>query len=185
VAGLILVIVAEANAAESCAALTKFTMPGHGLVIRQAREVAASAPDAKPQCQRIAVSTGLSMLASAATASLMESDSQSRFRELEWAIPVPGRRRTQWQCVCHRSARSTRVIVRRLRAASPWRALTPAIKGAVFDGSFLQDQQAALNFLYQAVPEVTVIAKQIIAQHYRRPNEHAYFVGCSRVAARR
>ena len=48
VAGLILVIVAEANAAESCAALTKFTMPGHGLVVRQAREVAASAPDAKP-----------------------------------------------------------------------------------------------------------------------------------------
>jgi len=49
----------------------------------------------------------------------------------------------------------------------------------VFDGSFLNDQQAALNFLFQAVPEVTVVAKQIVAQHYRRPNEHAYFVGCS------
>src|SRR6478752_9640134 len=52
-------------------------------------------------------------------------------------------------------------------------------QGAGFDGSFFQDQQAALNFLYQAVPEVTVVAKQIVAQHYRRPNEHAYFVGCS------
>ena len=52
-------------------------------------------------------------------------------------------------------------------------------QGAVFDGSFLQDQQAALNFLYQAVAEVTVVAKQIIAQHYGKPHDRAYFVGCS------
>jgi feruloyl esterase len=51
--------------------------------------------------------------------------------------------------------------------------------GAGFDGSFLQDQQAALNFLYQAVAEVTVVAKQIVAQHYGKVNERAYFVGCS------
>jgi feruloyl esterase len=52
-------------------------------------------------------------------------------------------------------------------------------QGAGFDGSFLQDQQAALNFLYQAVAEVTVVAKQIVAQHYGKVNERAYFVGCS------
>ena len=64
VAGLILVIVAEANAAESCAALTKFTMPGHGLVIRQAREVAASVPDATPvvpaHCREVSQAEGSS-----------------------------------------------------------------------------------------------------------------------------
>jgi feruloyl esterase len=48
-----------------------------------------------------------------------------------------------------------------------------------FDGSFFGDQQAALNFLYQAVPEVTVVAKAIVARHYGKPQQHAYFVGCS------
>ena len=48
-----------------------------------------------------------------------------------------------------------------------------------FDGSFFRDQQAALNFLYQAVAEVTVVAKAIIARHYGKPQQHAYFVGCS------
>ncbi len=34
-------------------------------------------------------------------------------------------------------------------------------KGAVFDGSFMQDQQAALDFAYIAVGRVTQVAKQI------------------------
>ena len=42
-------------------------------------------------------------------------------------------------------------------------------KGAGFDGSFFADQQAALDFLYQAVAEVTVVAKAIIARHYGKP----------------
>jgi feruloyl esterase len=79
--------------------------------------------------------------------------------ELEWAIPLPGWRRTHGTVSPPPGARRDRS---RSRAASPWRALTRP-PGAVFDGSFLQDQQAALNFLYQAVPEVTVVAKQIIA----------------------
>ena len=48
-----------------------------------------------------------------------------------------------------------------------------------FDGTFFRDQQAALNFLYQAVAEVTVVSKAIIARHYGKPQQHAYFVGCS------
>jgi feruloyl esterase len=48
-----------------------------------------------------------------------------------------------------------------------------------FDGSFFRDQQATLNFLYQAVAEVTVVAKALVARHYGKPQEHAYFVGCS------
>ena len=52
-------------------------------------------------------------------------------------------------------------------------------QGAGFDGSFLQDQEAALNFLYQSVGKVTVVAKQIVAARYGKPADHAYFVGCS------
>jgi hypothetical protein len=51
-------------------------------------------------------------------------------------------------------------------------------KGA-FDASFMQDQQAALDFAYIAVGRVAALAKQIIAQYYGRPADHAYFAGCS------
>lgn len=52
-------------------------------------------------------------------------------------------------------------------------------KGAVFDASFMKDQQAALDFAYVAVGKVTTVAKQIIAQYYGAPAGHSYFVGCS------
>ena len=52
-------------------------------------------------------------------------------------------------------------------------------RGAGFDSSFFDDQQAALNFLYQAIGKVNTVARQLIATHYRRPIAHTYFVGCS------
>ena len=48
-----------------------------------------------------------------------------------------------------------------------------------FDASFMRDQQASLDFAYQAVGRVAVIAKQIVAQHYARPANRSYFAGCS------
>jgi Tannase and feruloyl esterase len=52
-------------------------------------------------------------------------------------------------------------------------------KGQVFDATFMQEQQASLDFAYQAVGRMAVLAKQIIEQHYGRPPEHSYFAGCS------
>ena len=51
--------------------------------------------------------------------------------------------------------------------------------GAVFDATFMEDQQAALNFLYQATAKVSVVARQIIARHYGRGPARAYYMGCS------
>ncbi|MET0280229.1 MAG: tannase/feruloyl esterase family alpha/beta hydrolase [Steroidobacteraceae bacterium] len=51
--------------------------------------------------------------------------------------------------------------------------------GSVFDGAFFADQQAALDFLYQAVPKVTAVAKQVVKGYYGSSAHHAYFVGCS------
>ena len=48
-----------------------------------------------------------------------------------------------------------------------------------FDASFMQDQQASLDFAYAAVGRVAEVAKRIIAEHYRRPADHSYFAGCS------
>lgn len=52
-------------------------------------------------------------------------------------------------------------------------------QGAVFDGSFFQDQQAALDFYYEANGRVTAVAKDLIARYYTRPATRSYFVGCS------
>ncbi len=51
--------------------------------------------------------------------------------------------------------------------------------GQGFDSSFMAEQQAALDFAYQAVGRVAVLAKQIIAQHYGKAPDRSYFAGCS------
>lgn len=48
-----------------------------------------------------------------------------------------------------------------------------------FDASFFSDQEATLNFLYQAIGKVAVTSKHIIAQYYGKPIEHSYYLGCS------
>jgi len=51
--------------------------------------------------------------------------------------------------------------------------------GGGFDGAFMQDQQAALDFEFIAIGRLTVLAKQIIAAYYGKPPVHSYYVGCS------
>ena len=51
--------------------------------------------------------------------------------------------------------------------------------GGAFDGAFMRDQQALLDFEYIAIGRVAVLAKQIVAQYYGRPAERSYFAGCS------
>lgn len=52
-------------------------------------------------------------------------------------------------------------------------------QGAVFDSSFMQDQEAALNFAQASVGKVTGVAKRLIAVYYGHPPAHSYFAGCS------
>ncbi len=48
-----------------------------------------------------------------------------------------------------------------------------------FDGTFQREQQAAIDFAYQAVGRVAELAKQIVAHYYGRAADHSYFAGCS------
>jgi hypothetical protein len=48
-----------------------------------------------------------------------------------------------------------------------------------FDSSFMQEQQAVLDFEYVAIGRVAVLAKQIIEAYYSKPPAHSYYVGCS------
>ena len=43
-----------------------------------------------------------------------------------------------------------------------------------FDASFMAEQQATLDFAYQAVGRVATVAKQIIAQHYAKAPDRSY-----------
>ena len=52
-------------------------------------------------------------------------------------------------------------------------------KTGPFDFAFMRDQQAYLDFAYQANAEVAGVAKQIIAQYYAKAASYSYFVGCS------
>ena len=52
-------------------------------------------------------------------------------------------------------------------------------QGAVFDASFMKDQEAAMNFSTASVGKVTLAAKEIIARYYARPARRSYFIGCS------
>jgi len=51
--------------------------------------------------------------------------------------------------------------------------------GSGFDGSFMADQQALLNFQFQANAKVARLARPIVESYYGANAHHSYFVGCS------
>lgn len=52
-------------------------------------------------------------------------------------------------------------------------------EGAVFDGSFMADQEAAMNFLFLGNMRVTQVAKPVVERYYGNAINRSYFVGCS------
>lgn len=48
-----------------------------------------------------------------------------------------------------------------------------------FDASFMMDQQAMLNFQYQANAKVVGLTRPMVQAYYTTPAHHSYFVGCS------
>src|SRR4051812_49408523 len=168
-----------AGAVQPCAGLTTFSLPGHNVVIRRATEVAASAPGVMPAApahcrvdgvidERIgrdgkpyAIGFAVALPANWTGRFLFQGGGG-----LNGSVQPP----LGGQYAGERSA-----LARGFAVAST----DSGHQGAVFDGSFFADQQAALNFLYGAVAEVTVVAKAIVARHYGKPQQHAYFVGCS------
>jgi feruloyl esterase len=51
--------------------------------------------------------------------------------------------------------------------------------GSGFDASFMADQQAMLNFQYQANAKTTEVARPMVESYYGSDIHHSYFVGCS------
>src|SRR5690349_6161331 len=168
-----LALAPAAGAADACAKLARFTYPGHRVEIRQAQDVAAGSLPAHCRVDGVIdARTG--------------RDGKPYGIGFAIALPAQWNGRFLFQGggglngsvqpplgAAYAGDRSA--LARGFAVAST----DSGHQGAVFDGSFFADQQAALNFLYQAVAEVTVVAKAIIAKHYGKVQEHAYFVGCS------
>ena len=51
--------------------------------------------------------------------------------------------------------------------------------GSGFDNSFMKDQQAMLNFQYQANAKVTALTRPMVEYYYGEQPHHSYFAGCS------
>ena len=52
-------------------------------------------------------------------------------------------------------------------------------QGSPIDASFAVDQQARIDYGYNALDKVTLAAKALIARFYGRPARYSYMVGCS------
>ena len=52
-------------------------------------------------------------------------------------------------------------------------------KSGPFDFGFMRDQQAYLDFAFEANAKVAGVSKQMVAAYYRKPTAYSYFVGCS------
>src|SRR5688572_21892930 len=176
---IILLVSHITSAAQTCAGLTKFSMPGHRVVIRQAQEVAASAPEVSPAVPAHCRVDGVID---------ERTGRDGKPYAIGFAVALPakwnGRFLFQGGGGLNGSvqpplggayAGDRSALARGFAVAST----DSGHQGAVFDGSFFRDQQATLNFLYQAVADVTVVAKGVIERHYGKPPAHAYFVGCS------
>ncbi|MGB8260708.1 MAG: tannase/feruloyl esterase family alpha/beta hydrolase, partial [Terracidiphilus sp.] len=48
-----------------------------------------------------------------------------------------------------------------------------------FDFGFMRDQQAMLDFAFEANVRVAEVARQIVAAYYPKPAAYSYFLGCS------
>ena len=159
-----------AHAAQPCGALTTFSLPGHDVVIRKATEVsepancrvegvidARTGRDGKPYGIGFAVS--------------LPAKWNGRFLfqgggGLNGSVQPP---------LGAQFAGKQSALARGFAVAST----DSGHQSTGFDASFFRDQQAALNFLYRGVAEVTVVAKAIVQRHYGKAQQRAYFVGCS------
>lgn len=168
-----------AQAAQPCAALKKFSMDEHRVVIRDAKDIPASAPDMTPALPAHCRVDGVID---------ERTGRDGKPYGIGFAVALPanwnGRFLFQGGGGLNGSvqpplgagyAGERSALARGFAVAST----DSGHKSTGFDGSFFRDQKAALDFLYQAVAEVTVVAKSIVKQHYGKPQDRAYFVGCS------
>ena len=191
IAGLSLVVasgVAPALAAQPCAALRQFQIPGHAVRIDSAQDVPAGtlppAPNAPPGTPATAVPAHCRV--DGVIDDRQGVDGKPYGIGFAIALPADWNGRLLFQGggglngavnppLGAQYAGEKSALAQGFAVAST----DSGHKGTGFDATFFQDQLATLNFLYQGVAQTTVVAKAIVNAHYGKPQDHAYFVGCS------
>jgi len=178
---------APSLAATPCADLAKFTMPGYEVRIDQAREIAAGVPAAAPNGPP---GPRLSLPAHCRVDGVLDPRTGRNGKPyaigFAVAMPVNWNGRFFFQGGGGLNGSVNPPVGAQYAGDSSALASGFAVvstdsghKGSGFDATFFEDQEASLNFLYQAVAKVTVVAKEVVSKHYGRPAHHSYFVGCS------
>ena len=175
-----------AQSADKCTGLAKFQMPGATIEITSASMVAAGqarggrgqagsdAAGALPRERHRRQAHG------SGWQDVRHSIRGVAARQLERRLPATRWRWPEWnrgEPIGNQAAGDKPALARGFAVATSDTGHQST--GGGFDGSFMQNQQAALDFEYVAIGRLTVLAKQIIAAYYGKPPAHSYYVGCS------
>jgi hypothetical protein len=176
-----------APAAASCAALTKFTVTGHAIRIDKAQDVPAGPAAARPGAPP---GPPVNLPAHCRVDGMIDArtgrNGQPYGIGFALALPANWNGRFFFQ-----GGGGLNGVVNPPyggQAAGDTNALASGFavvsndsghKSSGFDSTFMEDQEALLNFLYQANATVTVIAKQMVEKYYGKAPHHSYWVGCS------
>jgi pimeloyl-ACP methyl ester carboxylesterase len=168
---------AHAAAPNPCAALLAFRIPGVALEIRKAEAVPVGPAPAIPYAPPIEAT----LPAHCRVEGVIEprTGRNGRPYAIGFAVALPD----EWngRFLFQGGGGLNGMVAEPLGevASGDTPALARGFAVVTTDSGFFEDQQAALNFLYQAIGKVTVVARQIVAQHYGKPAAHSYYVGCS------
>jgi pimeloyl-ACP methyl ester carboxylesterase len=175
-------------APKSCASMVGLTVPGSGMIISKAEEVPASAGDATGARDSEWLPVPLPAYCRVEGAIGSRTGPDGKHYGLTVAIALPqdwnGRFLLQGGGGLNGSLRPPHGA----DATGGRPALSRGFavvstdgghRSARPDGSFMVDQQAALDFVFNAVPTVTSAAKRVVETFYGRPIQRSYFAGCS------
>ena len=179
---------ATTRAPKSCASMVGLTVPGSGMIISKAEEVSAAAAGAAGArgSERLPVPLPAYCRVEGTIGSRTGSDGKQYGLTVAIAMPQGWNGRFLFQGGgglngTLRPPLGTEAAGERPALSRGFAVVSTdgGHRSAGPDGSFMADQQAALDFVFNAVPTVTSAAKLVVATFYGRPIQRSYFAGCS------
>ncbi len=179
--------VASFAAADACAALTSFQLVGSTAVVQKAAQVAAGKPPASPGRPPLDVTLPAHCRVEGVIDARTGRNGRPYAIGFAVAMPAAWNGRFYMQGGGGLNGSLGEPLGTQASGATPALARGFAVvstdsghRGSNgFDSTFFEDQEATLNFLYQAVGKVTVVAKEIVTKYYGRAPARSYYVGCS------
>lgn len=173
-----------------CADLVRLEIPGSGMTITKAEVVPLAPPGTVQMRPADATNNAVAIPAHCGVEGVIDprTGADGKPYGLRFAIALPERWTGRFLFQGGGGLNGTLVLPLGSQATGDTPALARGFAvvstdgghtGEVFDASFRRDQQAALDFAFNAVPTVTGVAKQMVADYYGRPIRRSYFVGCS------